>query len=370
MPLPWKLISSRRNPKFTSRRDKFSSQRTSQPPVIERQEDEIYDDLVQIYNQLVEISNQIGSEINIPDVLGLQSALDGKAPTNHAHVISDVAELQTTLNDKAPITHTHAISDVMGLQASLDAKALTSHSHVISDVTNLQTTLNSKASTTHTHVVSDTTGLQTSLDSKQVSLVSGTNIKSINSESILGLGNLKVKSGVHAPIILATGNYYNNSINAGAKTTLSRAGNSMIFVPIQFSENMTLLELGFEITSTVASSLGKIMLYDSLNGLPNARLFDSPNQNTASIGTKLPALSLSVVSNQTYYASINHNAGSNITFRCLSLANVISVRTVVGTANNVTAFTMAMTFGKEPSTINQSLLVASTATPPEIIFKT
>ena len=53
----------------------------------------------------------------------------------------------------------------------------------------------------HTHVISDVAGLQTALDSKQGSgsyqatLVSATNIKTINGSSILGAGDLTVSGG-------------------------------------------------------------------------------------------------------------------------------------------------------------------------------
>jgi hypothetical protein len=45
---------------------------------------------------------------------------------------------------------------------------------------------------THSHVISDTTGLQTALDGKQATLVSATNIKTINGASVLGSGDLTV----------------------------------------------------------------------------------------------------------------------------------------------------------------------------------
>lgn len=45
---------------------------------------------------------------------------------------------------------------------------------------------------THSHAITDITGLQTALDSKQATLVSGTNIKTVNGTSLLGSGNLAV----------------------------------------------------------------------------------------------------------------------------------------------------------------------------------
>lgn len=47
----------------------------------------------------------------------------------------------------------------------------------------------------HTHVISDTTGLQSALDGKQDTLVSGTNIKTVNGNSLLGSGNIAISGG-------------------------------------------------------------------------------------------------------------------------------------------------------------------------------
>jgi hypothetical protein len=87
------------------------------------------------------------------------------------------------------------LSNQTDLQSALNAKANTSHSHVIGDVTGLQTALDGKASSTHTHAVADVTGLQGILDTKQPNLVSGSNIKTVNGESIVGSGNVVIPAG-------------------------------------------------------------------------------------------------------------------------------------------------------------------------------
>ncbi len=58
-----------------------------------------------------------------------------------------------------------------------------------------------RANHTGTQPISSVTNLQTSLDSKQATLVSGTNIKTINGASILGSGNLVINAG---GIVVAT----------------------------------------------------------------------------------------------------------------------------------------------------------------------
>lgn len=53
------------------------------------------------------------------------------------------------------------------------------------------------AAATHDHAISDVTDLQSALDAKQVALVSGTNIKTVNSTSLLGSGDIVVGAGIN-----------------------------------------------------------------------------------------------------------------------------------------------------------------------------
>ena len=74
----------------------------------------------------------------------------------------------------------------------LAGKANVGHTHAISEITNLQSTLNGKANASHTHTISQINTLQDALDRKQDTLVSGTNIRTINGTSILGGGDIPV----------------------------------------------------------------------------------------------------------------------------------------------------------------------------------
>lgn len=87
------------------------------------------------------------------------------APLVHNHAAADIVSgtiasarlpIGTTAGTVAAGNHTHSgggsggpveISDITGLQTALDGKASSVHSHAIADVTNLQTTLNTKVNT-------------------------------------------------------------------------------------------------------------------------------------------------------------------------------------------------------------------------------
>lgn len=72
--------------------------------------------------------------------------------------------------------------------------------------------------TSHSHAISDTTGLQTALDGKQGTLVSGTNIKTVNTASLLGSGD--IEAGYR--------NIPQNSQSAAYTTVLGDAGKHIL----------------------------------------------------------------------------------------------------------------------------------------------
>lgn len=70
----------------------------------------------------------------------------------------------------------------------------------------VSTELAGKSGVGHTHTIANVTGLQTALDAKQATLVSGTNIKTVNSTSLLGTGNVSVgvtSVGLSSPSFLS-----------------------------------------------------------------------------------------------------------------------------------------------------------------------
>jgi frataxin-like iron-binding protein CyaY len=92
-------------------------------------------------------------------------------------------------------------------QTALNAKANTVHTHVKSDITDFA----------HTHPQNEITNLVTDLGNKQATLVSGTNIKTINSTSLLGAGDIVI--GGADPTKLAILNNLSDLDNAATART-------------------------------------------------------------------------------------------------------------------------------------------------------
>lgn len=84
----------------------------------------------------------------------INTALTGKANTNHTHSITNITNLQSQLDGKANSVHTHddRYYTETEMDEKLNGKADSSHTHSIGDVTNLQSKLDTIPSLTSTSI--------------------------------------------------------------------------------------------------------------------------------------------------------------------------------------------------------------------------
>jgi hypothetical protein len=108
----------------------------------------------------------------------LTSALSGKADKIHSHSTSDITGLDTTLSNK--VTKNEAIIGATKTKITYDSNGL-----VTGGADLVEADLPNISQAKITNLVSD-------LSNKQDNLVSGTNIKTINGQSVLGNGNIFV----------------------------------------------------------------------------------------------------------------------------------------------------------------------------------
>ena len=105
---------------------------------------------------------------SITNITNLQSQLDGKANSVHTHDdrYYTETEMNTKLNGKANSSHTHSITNITNLQSQLDGKANSVHTHDdrYYTETEMNTKLNGKANSSHTHSIGDVTNLQSKLN--------------------------------------------------------------------------------------------------------------------------------------------------------------------------------------------------------------
>ena len=153
----------------------------------------------------------------------------------------------------------------------------------------------------------------------QAQLVSGTNIKTINSTSLVGSGNITTPVGIHAPLIPASGGYINPLMMVyQGITATTQSANTLRCFPFIPMKSFTIVSYSIEVTTAVASSNMRVLFYDNLNGLPNAKLYESTNIDTSTLGVK------------TITQAYTFNAGT-IYWLCYQTSSTVGIRTHTAT---------------------------------------
>jgi len=171
---------------------------------------------------------------------------------------------------------------------------------------------------------------QTALNAKQATLVSATNIKTINGSSILGSGDLVVGGGggggIHAFVKPQTGETATVSVNSTAPSVMTVINNRLFtfaFIPAQ---SITCSGLYINCATAQVAALARILIYSDLNGLPNLKLYESSDLSLASNGLKTATTSFTFNAGTTYWLAL-HTSGTTALVSAHALAAVIPVRT-------------------------------------------
>lgn len=146
-------------------------------------------------------------------------------------------------------------------------------------------------------------------NNKQAALVSGTNIKTVNSTSLLGSGNITTPIGIHAPLIPASGGFINPlMVTYQALATTIYSANLLRCFPFIPMKSFTIVSYSVNVTAAVAASNMRVLFYDSLNGLPNAKLHESANIDTSTTGVKTVTQAYTFNAGTTYWLCVQTSA--------------------------------------------------------------
>ena len=198
-----------------------------------------------------------------------------------------------------------------------------------------------------------------SVSGLQPILVSGTNIKTINSNSILGSGDLVV-GGVHVLTKPISGRSYNvRRTGTNGSGTFTPAGNTITLYPFIPANTLTVSNLQANVITLTAAGLIRILVYSDLNGVPSSKLLESTSLDCSTSGVKTYTTSYTFTAGTTYwlgyYANITLNAISSVPGVELTS---ISAFTGAFTAAS-TSVTAATTFLNAPSTLGTAAPVIS-----------
>ena len=100
------------------------------------------------FNGGTQAENNVTFDGSAAQTLDITLAKIGAAAAEHTHETADVTGLDTALAGKANSVHTHEMASVTGLSEALEAKADTEHTHTVSDITDLDLSATSVAEAT------------------------------------------------------------------------------------------------------------------------------------------------------------------------------------------------------------------------------
>jgi hypothetical protein len=142
--------------------------------------------------------------------------------------------------------------------------------------------------------------------SKQDTLVSGTNIKTINGNDILGSGDLTISGGsgilgVHSIVKMASGQVANCCISSATLATIATNNNRMTLQPFIPAQNITSSSLYINVTILGATANARILIYSDLNGRPDAKLYESVTLDCSTLGQKTATTTFNFTAGTTYW---------------------------------------------------------------------
>jgi hypothetical protein len=225
--------------------------------------------------------------------------------------------------------------------------------------------------------LSNQTDLQSALDAKQATLVSGTNLKTVNGSTLLGSGDLSVAGGsggiIHQrPYSSDSGSYCGDDVISAA-ATLALVANRKYLIPQRFSNDCTISEVAMGVTAAVVGTNIRIGLraLNQSTGIPGALIADFGTVSSASTGLKqITSLSQAVTAGIHCWEIVSDGAP---TLRGASNGTTLPLLgfSVATTTFNVVAFLFrAFTYATLPSDESlQTQTVQSGVARPSVMFK-
>jgi hypothetical protein len=188
--------------------------------------------------------------------------------------------------------------------------------------------------------------------SKQDTLVSATNIKTINGTSILGSGDLVVSGGsnivaCHTFLKPAAGQQVGPYLNTSGTTTIATVADRITLVPYIPANTVTTTSLIINVTTLGIGVNGRILIYSDLNGTPTTKLYESASLSCATIGVKTVTVTTTFTAGTVYW--IGCYFSGVCTIGAFSGTQLIPVAaTISGFFSNIRS---TQTFGSAPTTL-------------------
>lgn len=208
----------------------------------------------------------------------------------------------------------------------------------------------------------------------QEKLVSGTNIKTINGNSLLGSGDLTIGglSGVHNinGFVSGAGNFGIDANMTGASPGASHlsVANQLLLYPFIPNKALTIGSIAVNVANATAGVLSRILIYSDNSGLPDSKLYESVNIDCSISAFKSVNTTFTFNAGTTYWLAYHTNGGGSLTTGISQ--NALLPLYMMGWAQGAfTMLTASITFGSAPSTFSYTGNQAAGVVPRIMLFK-
>lgn len=215
-------------------------------------------------------------------------------------------------------------------------------------------------------VITATGGNSTSWNAKQNALVSGTNIRTVNGQSLVGPGNVSVlfAHGL-VPVPTASSLSYSQSINGGGFSVIGGTANRMYLAPFIPSKGFNSISMSINVTSVVAGALIRLLLYSDVNGKPSSKIWESTSLDAGSItGLKTATLSATFAAGATYWIGVQSSSTAGT--YALQANQLIPLYNSNG-SQTISSYYLTAAIGSAPATITSGLTGYSGSIPMAVI---
>ena len=147
------------------------------------------------------------------------------------------------------------------------------------------------------------------------------------------------------------------SINGTTMGTIAGIANKLTVIPYIPSQTITSASLYINVTTAIASSLARILIYSNLDGKPDIKIYESANLDCSTTGVKTATTVQTFEAGQIYWIGVQVSSTQTLSGNVVAQLIPININGIIYT----TSFTISPTFGSAPSPFgtptNQNLTV-------------
>ena len=244
-----------------------------------------------------------------------------------------------------------------------------------------RTTFNNKqaalVSGTNIRTVNSNTLLGSGDIAVQPTLVSGTNIKTVNGTTILGSGNLVISTGIggiHVPFGVASANFYTNTVLASQMATTQAISTTGLLglTPFRPSVGFTAGGFGINVTAGGGTHSGRVLIYEGNQDGTVTRVVNA-TLNPLTTGLAIVSTTYTFVAGTTYWIGWNCNfASGTLTVtacRESNMAPLTLTQPITTPTCNFGYSTASFTTGTPPATIDLSTYTETAANCVQIFIQ-